>query len=69
MITDELYKVLMSIGGICAAVGGLIALPTYYSLHIPEQAGAALALTAGVAIIVANVIRANWPSHEEDASS
>ena len=60
-MTGTIHRVLMTIGGIAAGIGGLFALPENSTLGIPAEAGAILALIAGISILVANTIRANWP--------
>lgn len=58
------HRVLMSIGGIAAGLGGLFALPENSTLGVPPEVGAWLALIAGASIIAANTVRANWGSDE-----
>lgn len=59
-MTKTIHRILMTVGGIAAGVGGLFALPENATLGIPPEAGAWLALLAGVCIVAANTIRANF---------
>lgn len=67
-MTGTIHRLLMTIGGIAAGVGGLFALPENSALGIPPQGGAILALIAGGCIIIANTIRANWPDVPVDTT-
>lgn len=59
-MTKTVHRVLMTVGGIAAGLGGLLALPENATLGVPPEAGAWLAMIAGVAIMAANTIRAQW---------
>ncbi len=60
-MTSTIHRLLMTIGGVAAGIGGLFALPENSTLGVPPEVGAWLALIAGASIIIANTIRANWP--------
>lgn len=61
-MTKTVHRILMTVGGIAAGLGGLFALPENSTLGIPPEAGAWLALIAGAAVVAANAVRANWES-------
>jgi len=66
-MTSTIHRIFMTAGGIASGIGGLFALPGNSTLGIPPEAGAILALAAGVCIIIANTIRANWPDTTKEA--
>ena len=59
-MTETIYKSLMTIGGIGAALGSVWGLSEIEVLNIPPEVGAVTALISGVAIITANTIQAQW---------
>ena len=61
-MTATIHRTFMTLAGICAGVGGLMAGTETAPLGIPPEAGAWLAFAAGALTIVATSIRANWPS-------
>ncbi len=59
-MTATIHRVLMTVAGVCAGVGGLMAGADAAPLGIDPVVGAWLAFVAGVATVVATAIRANW---------
>ena len=56
----NVHRWLMTIGSIAAGAGGVLAIPDAQILGIPPEVGAAMAIIAGFAILIANAIRANF---------
>jgi hypothetical protein len=59
-MTASIHRLLTTIGGICAAVAGVIGVADYEVLGIPSEVAAALGLVGAILVIVANGIRANY---------
>jgi len=61
-MTATIHRLLMTIGSIAAGLGGILATPDFEPLNIPAEAGVVCTLVAALVMLVANTVRANWPS-------
>lgn len=64
-MTAQIHRFLNMVGGICAAVAGLLGVTDYEVLGIPDEAAAALGLAGAILVIVATAIRANYAPASE----
>ena len=61
-MTANIHRVLMTIGAIASGLGSVWSLSDVQPLCIPPEVGAVCALTAAITIVVANAVRANFPT-------
>jgi len=62
-MTADIHRVLMTIAGVAAGLGGLMAGTDASPLGLPPELGAWMAFVAGAATVLATAIRANWSSN------